>query len=96
VYLGYVIGGGNIKIDLKNMESIMKWPIPTNLTEVGIFVRTTQYLQKFIASFSTVVAPLHAITTNGKSFHWGKNQQKAFDEMKRKISQAPILTLPNL
>jgi hypothetical protein len=37
---------------------------------------------KFIASFSVVVAPLHAITTSGKSFQWGKNQQKYFDEIK--------------
>jgi hypothetical protein len=27
---------------------------------------------------------------------WGENQQKAFDELKRKISQAPVPTLPNL
>jgi hypothetical protein len=43
-----------------------------------------------------VVALLHAITASGKSFQWVKNQQKAFDELKRKISQAPLLALPNL
>ena len=43
-----------------------------------------------------VVAPLHGITMSGKSFQWGKNQHKAFDEMKRKISEAPVLTLLNL
>jgi hypothetical protein len=56
----------------------------------------TRYLQKFIASFSAVVAPLHAITTESKIFQWGKNQHKAFDEMKRKIIQALVLPLPNL
>jgi hypothetical protein len=32
---------------------------------------------------------------SGKSFEWGNNQQKDFNEMKRNINQAPILTLPN-
>jgi hypothetical protein len=92
----YVIDAGELKIGLANMEAIMKWPIPTNVTEVGSFFGAAQYLRKFIASFSVVLAPLHAITANGKSFQWGKNQQKAFDELKRKIDQAPMLTLPNL
>jgi hypothetical protein len=96
VYLGYVIGGGELKIDPTKMEAIMKWSIPTNVTEVRSFVGAVQYLRKFIASFSAVVTPLHAITASGKSFQWGKNQQKAFDELKRKISQAPVLALPNL
>jgi hypothetical protein len=39
---------------------------------------------------------LQAITVSGKSFQWGKNQQKAFDEMKRNISQAPMLALTKL
>jgi hypothetical protein len=62
VYLGYVIGGGELKIDPTKMEAIMKWPVPTNVTEVRSFVGETQYLWKFIASFSVVAAPLHTIT----------------------------------
>jgi hypothetical protein len=96
VYLGYVIGGGDLKIDPTNIEAIMKWPIPTNFTEVRSFFGATQHLRKFIASFSMVVAPLHTIIASGKSFLWGKNQQKAFDELKRNISQEPMLALPNL
>lgn len=33
---------------------------------------------------------------NGKNFQWEKNQQKAFEELKNKFSQAPVLALPNL
>jgi len=96
VYLGHVIGGGELKIDPTKMDTIMKWPIPTNCIEIRSYVGETQYLWKFIASFLAAVAPLHAITMSGKSFQWGKNFQKDFDEMKRKISQAPLLVLPNL
>jgi len=68
VYSGYVIGEGELKIDPMKMEAIIKWQVPTNLIEVGSFVGETQYLREFIASFSVVVVPLHAITTIGRSF----------------------------
>jgi hypothetical protein len=38
VYLGYVNGGGELKIDLAKMEAIKKWPIPTNVTKSRSFV----------------------------------------------------------
>jgi hypothetical protein len=90
-----MIGGRELNIDPINMEAIMKWPFSTNVIEVRSFVGVVQYLKKFIASFSAVVAPLHTITS-GKSFQWGKNQHKAFDEIKRNINQALFLALPIL
>jgi hypothetical protein len=91
--MGYVIGGSELKIDPAKMEAIMKWPVPTNCTEVKSFIGETQYLWKFIASFSAVASQQHTITTNNKSFQWGNNQQKAFDNLKIKISQAPMHAL---
>jgi len=38
VYLGHVIGEGELKIDHENMEAIMKWPFPTNVTKVKSFI----------------------------------------------------------
>jgi hypothetical protein len=68
VYLGYAISGGDLNMDPTIMEAIMKWPIPTNVTKVRIFYLETQFLRKFIASFSVIAAPLHTIRVNGKSF----------------------------
>jgi len=51
VHLGYVIGGGELKIDPSKMEAIMKWPMPTNVFEVRSSIGAAQYLRKFIASF---------------------------------------------
>jgi hypothetical protein len=64
--------------------------------EVRSFMGETQYLRKFIVNFSTVAAPLHAITAKGKNFHWGKTQQRAFEDLKKKINDAPVLGMPNL
>eukprot|EP00253_Pinus_taeda_P031122 PITA_31122 len=96
VYLGYVISGGELKIYASKMEVVMKWLMPTNVYEVMHFIVATQYLRKFIASFSAIAASLHAITTSGKSFQWGKGKHKAFKELKEKISETPVPTLLNL
>jgi hypothetical protein len=41
VYLGYVISGGELKIDPAKMDAIMKWTVPMNFIEVRIFVGET-------------------------------------------------------
>jgi hypothetical protein len=56
----------------------------------------TQYLRKFIANFSIVATPFHTLTTKGKRYHWGKTQQISFEDLKNKINNAPVLTIPNL
>lgn len=68
VYLGYVTSGGESKIDPAKMESITKWPIPTNVTEVRSFLWESHYLHKFGDLFLVVFAPLHAIKVCSKDF----------------------------
>jgi len=41
VYLGYVISGGELKIDLTKVESLMKWLMLTNVYKVRSFVGET-------------------------------------------------------
>jgi hypothetical protein len=48
-----------------------------------------------VRDFSTIVAPLHELTKNGVSFHWGPAQQQAFDALKSKLTQALLLQLPD-
>jgi hypothetical protein len=81
-YLGYVIGGGELKIDHVKIETNLKWSVLTNVIEFSFFFGVVQYLRKFIVAFSAIATPCHAIIASGKSFEWGKNQQKYFDELK--------------
>ena len=38
VYIGYIVGGGELKIDLSKLESIIKWPNTHNVTEIRSFL----------------------------------------------------------
>lgn len=60
--MGYIVGGGELKIDPSKVEVIVNWPKPKFAAKVRSFLGATQYWRKFIANFSLIVAPLHALT----------------------------------
>ena len=68
VYLGHIVGEGEIKIDPSKVDVIVNWPKPTNVTEVRSFLGAVQYWRRFIANFSFIAAPLHALTSVKRSF----------------------------
>ena len=68
VYLGYVVGNGQLKVDLAKVECIVKWPKPSTVTEVRSFLGAVQYWRKFIANFSYIASPLHTLTSTKESF----------------------------
>ena len=78
------------------LKWILNWPTPKIVTEVRSFLGAAQYWGKFIANFSTITAPMHAVTIVNKGFQWGGKQHQAFKALKDKISSAPVLVLPNL
>ena len=49
------------------------------MTEVRSFLGEIQYWRKFIAQFSLISSPLHALTGSKVPFQWGGKQQKYFD-----------------
>ena len=87
VYLGYIVGGGELNIDPSKVEVIVNWPKPINVTDIRRFLGATQYWRKFIANFSFIASPLHALTSVNKVFQW---------EGKETINTAPVLALSDL
>jgi len=61
VYLGHIVGGGELMIYPSKVEVIVNWPKPNIVTKVRSFLGATQYWRKFIANFSSIAAPLHAL-----------------------------------
>jgi hypothetical protein len=96
VYLGHIVGGGQLKIDPSKIDVIVNWPDPKSVTEVRSFLGAVQYWRRFIPNFAFISTPLHALTSVKNTFQWEGKQQKDFDTLKGKISTAPVLALPNL
>jgi len=46
-----------------------------------------------VKDFSTIAAPINELTKKGVPFKWGEAQEKAFEELKMKLTIAPLLAL---
>jgi len=69
VYLGHIVGGCELKIDPSKVEVILNWCKRNTVTEVRSILGETKYWRKFIANFSSIATPLHALTSVKKVFH---------------------------
>ena len=61
IYLGHIIGNGKLRIDPSKVEAVMKWPKPTNVTEVLSFLGMVQYWRRFITKFSIIATHLTSV-----------------------------------
>jgi hypothetical protein len=96
VYLGHIVGGGQLKIDPSNIHVIVNWPKTKSVTEIQGFIGEVQYWRSFISNFSLIETPLHALINVKNSFQQGGKKQKYFDTLKENISTTPILALSNI
>ena len=95
-FLGMIISQGKVEMDNKKLEAIVKWKPPTTVKGVWLFTGFANFYRKFIPNFSNIVAPLNLLTRKNKPWNWTSLQQNAFDELKRILSSAPVLLIPNI
>ncbi|GJT60682.1 ty3-gypsy retrotransposon protein [Tanacetum coccineum] len=93
-YLGHIISGQGVEMDPKKIDAVKDWPVPTNQRQVRGFLGLAGYYRRFIKDYATVVAPLTSLLQK-HGFQWGEMEQKVFDDLKSRMSSAPILGLPN-
>ncbi|GJY14039.1 putative reverse transcriptase domain-containing protein [Tanacetum coccineum] len=61
--------------------------------EVRQYLRLA-YTERFIEGFSKIAKPLTKLTQKNKNYIWGEEQESAFQLLKQKLCEAPILALP--
>jgi transposase InsO family protein len=94
-FLGYVVSANGIETDEGKIQAVRDWPVPKSVTEVRSFTGLCSYYRKFIEGFAEIAAPLHDLTKKNARFFWTEAHQLAFDELKGRLTSAPVLALPN-
>ncbi|XP_027348787.1 uncharacterized protein LOC113860563, partial [Abrus precatorius] len=95
VFLGFVVSSKGVQVDEEKVRAIQEWPTPKSVTEVRSFHGLASFYRRFVKDFSTLAAPLNEVLKKNVGFKWGEKQEEAFKALKQKITNAPILALPN-
>jgi hypothetical protein len=97
IYLGFVISANELKMDPSKVEVIKNWPSPRNIFEVRSFHGLASFYQKFIRNFSGIsIKMMDTVKKQHNSFHWTEEAEKSFNLLKRKITERPVLVLPDI
>lgn len=95
-FLGHVVSADGIAVDSSKIDTIRGWPAPGNVTELRSFLGLAGYYRAYVPQYSKIAADLTTLTGKNQAWVWGEAQQKAFDELKKRLSSTPVLVVPDV
>ncbi|GET54545.1 retroviral-like aspartic protease 1 [Rhizophagus irregularis DAOM 181602=DAOM 197198] len=94
-YLGHIVGTDGLKPDDKKIKKIKNLKPPKNIKQIREINGLCSYYRKFVKGYSKIVKPIMELTRKNIPFVWTDKQQKALEELKKKLTNYPILQHPN-
>ena len=94
VFLGHLITPNGITCDPDKIKAIKDWPQPQDKTELKSFLGLTGYYRKMVPAYAELAIPLTRLTKKKVKFHWGPEQESAFEKLKNCLIQPPVLAFP--
>ena len=99
VYMGHQVniidGIPHITPVKSRVDAIVKLDPPKSPKNCKQFCGMVNYLSMFLKDLQTKLIPIYHLTKKGVPFHWGELQQEAFDQIKKDLTEAPVLAMPN-
>lgn len=95
VFLGRTIDGRTKSTKEESVEKVRSLKEPSNVKQLQRFLGLCGHFRAFIKDFSKIARPLTKLTVKDVAFDWQKEHQEAFVELKEKITQNPVLELPD-
>ena len=94
-YLGHVISSEGVKTDPDKVQAVLDWHPPRTVKQVRSFLGMVNYYSRFIPYLAQIADPLHLVTKKGGKFFWGNDQEQAFEDLKKALASAPVMSYPN-
>ncbi|XP_035543593.1 uncharacterized protein LOC118347680 [Juglans regia] len=93
-YLGHLISGQGIRVDLDKLKAMKNWPVPRSIKALRGFLGLMGYYRRFVKRYGAIAVKLTKLLKKD-SFKWNETALTAFEQLKQAMSQPPVLALPN-
>ena len=81
-------------MDPSKAKDVLDWSAPTTVSEIRSFLGLAGYYRRFIEGFSKIAKPMTELLKKHKKFLWTEDCERSFNELKTRLTSAPVLTLP--
>ena len=92
--MGHVVSASGLFVDPEKVKAVMSWERPNSVFEIPSFLGLAGYYRRFTEDFSRLVVPMTRLTWKEVRFEWNDLCEKAFQELKRRLTSAHILIVP--
>ena len=93
-FLGHVVSASGVSVDPEKIEAVMSWERLKSVFKIRSFLGLVGYYRRFIEDFSRLAAPMTRLTRKEVKFEWNDLCEKAFRELERRLTSAPIMIVP--
>ena len=91
--MGHIISEQGIAVDPEKIKAIKEWPVPTDVSAVRSFMGIAGYYRRFVERFAGIAHPITSLQRKGVKFEWTEKCQISFEQLKQKLTSAPILKI---
>src|SRR6266404_4727531 len=95
-YLGVILEKGVTHMDPIKISGIADWPIPKTVKDVRSFLGFCNFYRAFIRGFANIARLLNQLTRKDVEWTWEAKEQQAFDDLRRRVTEEPVLKQPEL
>ncbi|GJU26810.1 reverse transcriptase domain-containing protein [Tanacetum coccineum] len=95
IVLGHKISKSGIEVDRAKVDVIAKLPHPTTVKGVRSFLGHAGFYRRFIQDFSKIARPMTHLLEKETPFVFSQDCIDAFETLKKKLTEAPILVVPD-
>ncbi|CAC5388205.1 unnamed protein product [Mytilus coruscus] len=94
--IGHVISKDGIRVNPENTEKVKDFCRPNTAKQVKSFLGMANYYRKFVKDYAHIAAPLTKLLKKDQRFRWTPECEIAFENLKHRLTSAPILSFPHL
>nr|GEX40827.1 reverse transcriptase domain-containing protein [Tanacetum cinerariifolium] len=95
IVIGHEIFKQGIEVDKAKVDVIYKLPHPTTVKGIRSFLGHAGFYRHFVKDFSKIARPMTRLLEKDTPFIFSQGCVDAFQTIKRKLTEAPILVAPD-